>query len=92
MQTAGEWRIVFWITAIVYIIGIVIFGLLVSGDLQPWAQHEDKKEEEDGKKEEDEEKAAEKQEKSDEDKKEDEKPQESQEANKEEQAEDKPAE
>lgn len=92
-KTAGEWRIVFWITAIVYIIGIVIFGLLVSGDLQPWAQHEDKKEEEDGKKEEDEEKAAEKQEKSDEDKKEDEKPQESQEeANKEEQAEDKPAE
>lgn len=92
-KTAGEWRIVFWITAIVYIIGIVIFGLLVSGDLQPWAQHEDKKDDEDGKKEEDEEKTAEKQEKQDEEKKEDEKPQESQvEAKQEEPTEEKPAE
>ncbi|XP_031560803.1 vesicular glutamate transporter 1-like [Actinia tenebrosa] len=66
-KTASEWRVVFWITFIVYIIGIVLFGLLVSGDKQPWATENDeesdkdtekgeekKKDEEDGKKEEEE--------------------------------------
>lgn len=47
-KTAGEWRKVFWITFVTYIVGIVIFGLLVSGDRQPWAMGDDevKKEEE----------------------------------------------
>ncbi|XP_048585415.1 sialin isoform X2 [Nematostella vectensis] len=68
-KTAKEWRVVFWITFIVYIVGIVLFGLLVSGDKQKWAMDDPsgekdeekgekkkqlKADEEDGKKEEEE--------------------------------------
>ncbi|KII72436.1 Vesicular glutamate transporter 2 [Thelohanellus kitauei] len=36
-KTPGEWRIIFWITAIVYGIGILLFACLVRGEEQPWA-------------------------------------------------------
>ena len=36
-QTAAEWQVVFWITAIIYAIGVVFFFFAVSGDKQPWA-------------------------------------------------------
>ena len=36
MQTAAEWQMVFWITALVYAIGVVFFALTVSGEKQPW--------------------------------------------------------
>lgn len=35
-NTAEEWQLVFWITAFVYAIGVIFFGLTVSGDRQPW--------------------------------------------------------
>ena len=92
-QTAGEWRIVFWITAVVYVVGIVIFGLLVSGELQPWAEtnKDDDKDDKEGKNDGgDEEKAAETQ---DEEKKDQEKPEGGQEeGKKDDAAEEKPAE
>ncbi|KAF1744207.1 LOW QUALITY PROTEIN: hypothetical protein MXB_4657 [Myxobolus squamalis] len=48
-KTAHEWRIIFWITAGVYTIGIFLFSLLVTGEQQPWAlsQEESKKSKED---------------------------------------------
>ena len=33
----GEWRIVFYLAAAVYALGAVLFGLLASGERQPWA-------------------------------------------------------
>jgi len=35
-QTAEEWQLVFWITALVYAFGVIFFALTVSGDRQPW--------------------------------------------------------
>jgi len=35
-NTPGEWQLVFWITAVVYAIGVVFFALTVSGDKQYW--------------------------------------------------------
>ena len=37
MQTASEWQVVFLITAAVYLIGAVLYGLLASGEKQDWA-------------------------------------------------------
>jgi len=35
-NTATEWQLIFWITAFVYLIGVIFFAIFVSGDLQPW--------------------------------------------------------
>lgn len=35
-QTFPQWRIIFWILAITYIFGGLIYTLFGSGDLQPW--------------------------------------------------------
>jgi len=35
-NTPGEWQLVFWITAVVYAVGVVFFALTVSGDKQYW--------------------------------------------------------
>lgn len=37
-QTAAEWNTVFVITAAIYLVGAVIYGLFASGELQPWAK------------------------------------------------------
>jgi len=36
-QTIGAWRTVFYIGAAVYVFGTVVYGLLGSGEVQPWA-------------------------------------------------------
>jgi ACS family sodium-dependent inorganic phosphate cotransporter len=36
-QTVEEWRIVFFISAGVYAIGVVFCAFFVSGEIQPWA-------------------------------------------------------
>lgn len=33
-----EWRIVFWITLIVYVIAVIFYSWLASGERQPWAK------------------------------------------------------
>lgn len=35
-QTYGQWRYIFWILAVIYIVGALAFGLLGSGQLQEW--------------------------------------------------------
>jgi len=35
-NTAQEWQLIFWITAGVYLFGVVFFAFTVSGELQPW--------------------------------------------------------
>ncbi|XP_014203438.1 sialin-like [Copidosoma floridanum] len=35
-QTLEEWRIIFWIVGVVYLIGTINFLLFSSGDVQPW--------------------------------------------------------
>jgi len=35
-NTPEEWQLVFWITALIYGVGVVFFFLTVSGDKQPW--------------------------------------------------------
>ena len=37
MQKQEEWRIVFWITLIVYVIAVFFYTWLCSGERQPWA-------------------------------------------------------
>ncbi|CAF4334476.1 unnamed protein product, partial [Rotaria sordida] len=34
----NNWRIVFFICAAIYIIGMIVFTFLGSGELQPWAR------------------------------------------------------
>ena len=36
-QKQEEWRIVFWITLIVYVIAVFFYTWLCSGERQPWA-------------------------------------------------------
>ncbi len=36
--TAGEWRIVFFLSAGIYIFGAVFYDLLASADVQEWAK------------------------------------------------------
>lgn len=36
-QKQEEWRIVFWLTLIIYAIAVFFYTLLASGDRQPWA-------------------------------------------------------
>jgi ACS family sodium-dependent inorganic phosphate cotransporter len=36
-QTKSEWNIVFWISALIYLFGAIMYGLLGSGETQPWA-------------------------------------------------------
>lgn len=43
LQTAEEWRMVFYITAIIYAIGTVVYWFWCSGELQPWAKESLKK-------------------------------------------------
>lgn len=35
-QTYGQWQIVFWILAIIYIVGSLAYLIMGSGELQPW--------------------------------------------------------
>ncbi|KAK7869874.1 hypothetical protein R5R35_006679 [Gryllus longicercus] len=37
-QSAAEWRVVFYVTSGVCLLGGAIYGLLGSGELQPWAE------------------------------------------------------
>ncbi|XP_013392278.1 vesicular glutamate transporter 3 [Lingula anatina] len=37
-KLASEWRIVFYISAAIYLLGAVVFGLCASGERQDWAQ------------------------------------------------------
>jgi len=36
LQTAGEWRTVFWITFLFYLIGSIVFNKLMKADRQEW--------------------------------------------------------
>ncbi|XP_018578564.1 sialin-like, partial [Anoplophora glabripennis] len=36
-KSADDWRIVFYISAGIYLVGAVIYGLFASGEIQPWA-------------------------------------------------------
>jgi len=44
-QTIGAWRTVFYLGAAVYVFGTVFYGLLGSGEVQPWAMLPKKPEE-----------------------------------------------
>ena len=46
-QKRSEWVTVFWITFGIYLIGTVLFCLLLSGEAQHWAVDEDDDEEDD---------------------------------------------
>lgn len=37
LQKVEEWRIVFWVTFVIYVVGLLLFCFLMSADLQPWA-------------------------------------------------------
>lgn len=36
-KTKSEWNIVFWISAIIGLIGAIFYGVFGSGETQPWA-------------------------------------------------------
>ena len=36
-QKQEEWQIVFYITAVVYLVGAISYIVLASGELEPWA-------------------------------------------------------
>ena len=36
-KEAEEWRTVFWVTFVIYVVGMLLFCLLMSADQQPWA-------------------------------------------------------
>jgi ACS family sodium-dependent inorganic phosphate cotransporter len=35
-QTLGQWQIIFYTTAAVYIVEFIVYGMLASGEEQPW--------------------------------------------------------
>lgn len=37
-QTAEEWRLVFYISAGIYLVGCVVYWFWASGEVQPWAR------------------------------------------------------
>lgn len=38
-STSKQWRSVFFISAEIYVFGVIIYSLLASGVVQPWAIH-----------------------------------------------------
>lgn len=42
-QAEGEWKIVFYIAAGVYLFGSIVYWLFASGELQPWAVQKKKR-------------------------------------------------
>lgn len=38
MQSAEEWRTVFYITSGIYLFGCVVYWFWASGEVQPWAR------------------------------------------------------
>ncbi|XP_051167950.1 vesicular glutamate transporter 2.2 [Leptopilina boulardi] len=41
-KTASEWRVVFIISGLIYLIGATIYGIFASGEKQPWADNSKK--------------------------------------------------
>ncbi|XP_031777621.1 vesicular glutamate transporter 1 isoform X1 [Nasonia vitripennis] len=41
-KTPDEWRIVFIIASVIYLVGALIYGIFTSGEEQPWAKDNDK--------------------------------------------------
>ena len=37
-NTIDEWRMLYWVSAGILLLGAVLFALMASGDVQPWAQ------------------------------------------------------
>jgi len=37
-STQAEWRVVFYITAAIYVIGAILFCILAEGEIQPWVR------------------------------------------------------
>ena len=46
-QTQAEWQIVFYITAVISLSGAIVYLVLGSGELQPWAASDEMEKEED---------------------------------------------
>lgn len=44
-HTLAGWRKVFWVAAVINVVGAVIFTIFGSGNIQPWALMEEKREE-----------------------------------------------
>lgn len=40
LKKVEEWRTVFWVTFVIYFVGMLLFCTLMSADLQPWATGE----------------------------------------------------